>query len=192
MFLNCSQHFWQLETVTVSGCCLIKLLPYILFQKYMCILALEMASPGNQHCANCIGTLSFPMILHRAVFLTLLSGNCECKNVLNVLFIHSRFTFIAFYLANVFAFRHRRRNAEQGLCNCRTSVRLSVCLSVAFRNVRRILVRGSKMSPFRLRRRKLEKFDYEMVHPEVYLNKYVVSIAPFSTPACPDCSQNIT
>ena len=24
------------------------------------------------------------------------------------------------------------------------------------------------------------------------LNKYVVSIAPFSTPACPDCSQNIT
>jgi len=31
-----------------------------------------------------------------------------------------------------------------------------------------------------------------MVHFEVYLNKYVVSIAPFSTPACPDCSQNIT
>ena len=26
----------------------------------------------------------------------------------------------------------------------------------------------------------------------VYLNKHVVSIAPFSTPACPDCSQNIT
>ena len=34
------------------------------------------------------------------------------------------------------------------------------------------------------------KFDYEMVHSKVYLNKYVVSIAPFSTPACPDCSQN--
>jgi len=30
-----------------------------------------------------------------------------------------------------------------------------------------------------------------MVHPEVCLNKYVVSIAPFFTPACPDCSQNI-
>ena len=30
-----------------------------------------------------------------------------------------------------------------------------------------------------------------MVHSEVYLNKYVVSIKPFSTPACPDCSQNI-
>ena len=30
-----------------------------------------------------------------------------------------------------------------------------------------------------------------MVHSGVYLNKYVVSIAPFSTPACPDCSQNI-
>ena len=27
--------------------------------KYIYILALEMASPGNQHCANCIGTLSF-------------------------------------------------------------------------------------------------------------------------------------
>ena len=30
-----------------------------------------------------------------------------------------------------------------------------------------------------------------MVHSEVHLNKYVVSIAPFSTPACPDFSQNI-
>jgi len=28
---------------------LIKLLPYILFEKYIYILALEMASPGNQH-----------------------------------------------------------------------------------------------------------------------------------------------
>jgi len=47
------------------------------------------------------------------------------------------------------------------------------------------------MPPCRLRRRKFGKFDYEMVHSEVYLNKYVVSIAPFSTSACPDCSQNI-
>jgi len=30
-----------------------------------------------------------------------------------------------------------------------------------------------------------------MVHSEVYLSKYVVSIASFFTPACPDCSQNI-
>jgi len=37
------------------------LLPYILFEKYIYILALEMASPENQHCVNCIGTLSFPM-----------------------------------------------------------------------------------------------------------------------------------
>jgi len=36
-----------------------RVLPYILFEKYVYILALEMASPGNQHCANCIGTLSF-------------------------------------------------------------------------------------------------------------------------------------
>ena len=38
------------------------------------------------------------------------------------------------------------------------------------RNVRRILVRGS-MPPCCLRRRKFWKFDYEMVHSEVYLNK---------------------
>ena len=44
----------------------------------------------------------------------------------------------------------------------------------------------------RLRWRKFWKLDYEMVHSEVYLNKYVVSTAPFSTPACLDCSQNIT
>jgi len=40
-----------------------KLLPYSfsLYEKYIIILALEMASPGNQHCANCIGALSFPI-----------------------------------------------------------------------------------------------------------------------------------
>jgi len=31
-----------------------------LFEKYIYILSLEMASAGNQRCANCIGTLSFP------------------------------------------------------------------------------------------------------------------------------------
>ena len=32
----------------------------ILFENiHINILALEMASPGNRHCANCIGTLSF-------------------------------------------------------------------------------------------------------------------------------------
>jgi len=40
-----------------------KLLPYILFDKYIYILALEMASPGNRHCANFIGALSFPIKL---------------------------------------------------------------------------------------------------------------------------------
>ena len=42
--------------MAVSERCLIKLLPCILFEKYINILALEMASPGNQHCANCIGS----------------------------------------------------------------------------------------------------------------------------------------
>jgi len=42
------------------------LLLYILFEKYIDILALEMASPGKQQCANCVGTLSFP--IYRPVF----------------------------------------------------------------------------------------------------------------------------
>jgi len=33
----------------------------VLFEKYINILAFEMACPGNRHCANCIGTLSFPI-----------------------------------------------------------------------------------------------------------------------------------
>jgi len=35
------------------------MLPHVLFEKYIIILALEMASPGNRYCASCIGTLSF-------------------------------------------------------------------------------------------------------------------------------------
>jgi len=30
---------------------------------YINILALEMASQENRHCAKCIGTLSFPLVL---------------------------------------------------------------------------------------------------------------------------------
>jgi len=43
---------------------MIKLLPYILNEKHVYILALEMASQGNQHCASCIGTLSFPTAVY--------------------------------------------------------------------------------------------------------------------------------
>ena len=39
---------------------MIKLLPYILFDKLIDILSSESASPGNRHCASCIGTLSAP------------------------------------------------------------------------------------------------------------------------------------
>ena len=39
-----------------------KLLPYILLEEYTNILALEMASPRNLHCASCIGTLSFSIV----------------------------------------------------------------------------------------------------------------------------------
>jgi len=34
---------------------------YILFEKYINILSLEMAIPMNRHCAICIGALSFPI-----------------------------------------------------------------------------------------------------------------------------------
>jgi len=34
----------------------------IFYLKYIFILALEIASPGNQYCANCIGTLSFLIV----------------------------------------------------------------------------------------------------------------------------------
>jgi len=37
------------------------LFPYILFEKYIYILTPEMARQENQYCANCIGTLSFPV-----------------------------------------------------------------------------------------------------------------------------------
>jgi len=40
---------------------LIESLLSVLFKKYIYILALEMASRGNQRCANCIGTLLFPV-----------------------------------------------------------------------------------------------------------------------------------
>ena len=60
LFLKKQSAFWQFQTITVSNCCLIKLLPYILFEKCIYILAkLEKVSPGDHHCANCIGTLSF-------------------------------------------------------------------------------------------------------------------------------------
>jgi len=57
-----SAAFWYFQTVTVSECCLIKLFPYILFEKYVHLYSsIKMASPGNQHCASCIGTLSFAL-----------------------------------------------------------------------------------------------------------------------------------
>ena len=48
--------------MTVPECCLIKLRLFYL-KKYMCISALEMASPGNRHCASCIIALSFPDLI---------------------------------------------------------------------------------------------------------------------------------
>jgi len=47
--------------------CLIKLPPWDIFiwKKYIYILALKMANPGNQLCASCIGTVSLPVVSKR-------------------------------------------------------------------------------------------------------------------------------
>jgi len=63
---------------------------YILFEKYTNILALEMASPGNRHCASCIGALSLPItpcafcirpynfpVLHRPSIFTNVENDAE-------------------------------------------------------------------------------------------------------------------
>jgi len=54
-----------------------KIASYIFSEKYTggnYMLALEMTSPVNQHCANCIGTLSFPISSLRAGQLQLSAG----------------------------------------------------------------------------------------------------------------------
>jgi len=83
-FLELQSAFWKFQIITVSESCLIKLLQYIFFQKYSYILALEMASPANQHSANCIGTLSFPILISvmnhfRAVLLPRTFRQCTAQ-----------------------------------------------------------------------------------------------------------------
>ena len=63
-FLKPQSAFWKFQTITVSECCLIKLLPYILLEKYINTSALELANLGNRHCANCIGAFSFLIVDH--------------------------------------------------------------------------------------------------------------------------------
>ena len=60
LFFKLQSAFWQFQTTAVSGCCLINCFRIFYLKMYL-YLALEMASPGNQHRANCIGTLSFPI-----------------------------------------------------------------------------------------------------------------------------------
>ena len=45
-----------------------------------------MASPGNQHCASCIGTLSFPLVSQS------LKGRCYSNQILLVLVYGCRWT----------------------------------------------------------------------------------------------------
>jgi len=56
----------------------------VLFDKiYIYILSLEMTSPGNQHCASCIGTLSYHIVLQTSsAYSQLLSiGSCHFRHI---------------------------------------------------------------------------------------------------------------
>jgi len=57
LFFNCNQHYANFKPFRVR---FDKTASVYLLEKYIYLLALEMASPGKQHCANCIGTLSYP------------------------------------------------------------------------------------------------------------------------------------
>jgi len=74
--LKLQSAFWQSQTLAVSECCLTKLFRYILFEKYINISALEIASPWIEHCASCIGALSFRKVCS-------LAGD-ELKTAVNV------------------------------------------------------------------------------------------------------------
>ena len=53
-----------MSNIMVSSCSVeldLDVCDHILFEKYIYISALEMVSLGNQHCAKCIGKLSFPI-----------------------------------------------------------------------------------------------------------------------------------
>ena len=75
--LNCNQHFDNYFKPF-----LIKLLRvFYLKKKHVNILALEMASPGNPHCASCIGTLSVPVLrlaCRRFLVVTENYNQCPC------------------------------------------------------------------------------------------------------------------
>ena len=60
-----------------------KIASYILFEKCINILALEMASPRNRHCVSYIGTLSFPIptTRHAEIGTVSLPASSRCARV---------------------------------------------------------------------------------------------------------------
>jgi len=58
LFLSCYQHF-GISNHNSLRVLLTKLLPYILFEKYIYILTLKISSPGNQQYANIVSAHSF-------------------------------------------------------------------------------------------------------------------------------------
>jgi len=65
-FLNCDQHFGKFFLVLFDKNAYVYI--YFISKKYVNILTLEIANPGNRHCASCIGTLSFPIIVATGIF----------------------------------------------------------------------------------------------------------------------------
>ena len=65
-FLLTDNKHWKLFVIKQSNGCKFMpkrtKIPKLAVGLYINILALEMASPGNQHCASCIGTLSFRVV----------------------------------------------------------------------------------------------------------------------------------
>jgi len=59
-YFNYKQHIWgNFKPFRVLCDKIVSV--YFIWKKHIYILALELASPGNKHCANCIGTLSLPI-----------------------------------------------------------------------------------------------------------------------------------
>ena len=79
LFFNCNQHFskpQQFSSADWQNCLRI----FYLKKIYVYILALQMASPRNQHCASCIGALSFPVVTKCSSFYFLKSVDLEPLN----------------------------------------------------------------------------------------------------------------
>jgi len=77
--------------MTVSECCLTELLPYTLFEKYIYILALEMANLGNQHYAHSMDIVLEPYEFPASYFGKDENRVCLTNTTPSILCIHMHF-----------------------------------------------------------------------------------------------------